>query len=379
MAGRAGRRGKDDKGVVIYLPDREPATPEEMFKMMKGARPPIESRMDFHYDFVLKTLQASKTPLKWLEIMKHSYWYKQQEEHIHTRLVDLEKLKKTLSEIKVEEPYLSGCEKRLELEQKMKSAVNAEKKQLQRELDGIKNKQLGPKWNKALADYHTYQKMKVDAEWMENEIKEMTEYYNIDDVVQFLHHVGYIRHTDSMTLTQDDLGLKGVLATEVNEGHPILMTELYVDGSLHHLSGNELVAVLACFQEKKESENQPQSLSIPSTITAAIQRIQKMAESFQTIENEIGYPVEGYWTISTQMVEPMWRWMNGEHASVICKEHDLFEGNFIRTVMKLANMLDEWLAMATYCQHTEQVEKITEVRSHIVRDVVVSDSLYLRL
>jgi len=377
MAGRAGRRGKDDKGVVIYLPDREPATPEEMFKMMKGARPPIESRMDFHYDFVLKTLQASKTPLKWLQIMKNSYWYKQQEENIHKCLLDLEKLKKTLSEIKVEEPYLSGCEKRLELEHKMKTSVNAEKKQFQRELDGIKNKQLGPKWNKALADYHTYQKMKLDAEWMENEIKEMSEYYNIDDVVQFLHHVGYIRHTDSLTLTQDDLGLKGILATEVNEGHPILMTELYVDGSLHQLSGNELVAVLACFQEKKESENQ--SLSVPSSITTAIQRIQKMAESFQTIENEIGYPVEGYWTISTQMVEPMWRWMNGEHASIICKEHDLFEGNFIRSVMKLANMLDEWLAMATYCQHTEQVEKITEVRSHIVRDVVVSDSLYLRL
>uniref|UniRef100_A0A6C0KUB9 Helicase n=1 Tax=viral metagenome TaxID=1070528 RepID=A0A6C0KUB9_9ZZZZ len=379
MAGRAGRRGKDDKGVVIYLPDREPATPEEMFKMMKGARPPIESRMDFHYDFVLKTLQASKTPLKWLEIMKHSYWYKQQEEHIQKRLEDLDKLKKTLCEIKVEEPYLSGCEKRLELEQKMKAAVNAEKKQVQRELDGIKNKQLGPKWNKALADYHTYQKMKGDLEWIENEIKEMSEYYNIDDVVHFLHHMGYIRHTDSMTLTQDDLGLKGVLATEVNEGHPILMTELYVDGSLQQLSGNELVAVLACFQEKKDTENQPQTLSVPSTITQTIQRIRNMAESFQSIESQIGYPVEGYWTISTHMVEPMWRWMNGEHASIICKEYDLFEGNFIRSVMKLANMLDEWLAMATYCQHTEQVEKITEVRSQIVRDVVVSDSLYLRL
>jgi len=378
MAGRAGRRGKDDKGVVIYLPDREPATPEEMFKMMKGARPPIESRMDFHYDFVLKTLQASNEPLKWLTIMKNSYWYKQQEERLQLRIEELEHLKKKRDEIKVEEPYWSGCEKRLELEKKMKAAVNAEKKQVQRELDGVKNKQLGPKWNKAFADYHTYNSMHVAIDALEQEIKELSEYYNIDHVVHFLHHLGYIRHTDAMTLTQDDLGLKGILATEVNEGHPILMTELYVEESLHHLTGNELVAVLACFQEKKENEEQAE-LHVPSSITSAIHKIQTLASAFQTTEYEMGYPVEGYWSISTQMVEPMWRWMNGEHASVICKEHDLFEGNFIRSVMKLANMLEEWLSMATYCQHTEQIEKITEVKSRMVRDVVVSDSLYLRL
>jgi superfamily II RNA helicase len=71
--------------------------------------------------------------------------------------------------------------------------------------------------------------------------------------------------------------------------------------------------------------------------------------------------------------------MQGEHASVICAEYELFEGNFIRAVMKVANILDEWLAMATYCQHVEQVNKVMEVRQYLVRDVVMSDSLYLRL
>jgi predicted RNase H-related nuclease YkuK (DUF458 family) len=35
--------------------------------------------------------------------------------------------------------------------------------------------------------------------------------------------------------------------------------------------------------------------------------------------------------------------------------------------------------MATYCQHTEQIDKINEVRQKIIRDIVISDSLYLRL
>jgi superfamily II RNA helicase len=79
------------------------------------------------------------------------------------------------------------------------------------------------------------------------------------------------------------------------------------------------------------------------------------------------------------MIEPMRRWIEGEHASAICQEHGLFEGNFIRSVMKMANMLDEWLALATYCQHTEQVDKIMEVRQKIIRGAAISDSLYLRL
>jgi superfamily II RNA helicase len=79
------------------------------------------------------------------------------------------------------------------------------------------------------------------------------------------------------------------------------------------------------------------------------------------------------------MLEPMRRWMQGDSASLICMEYELFEGNFIRSVMKMANMLDEWLSMAMYCQHVEQVEKILEVRQRIIRDMIISDSLYLHL
>lgn len=104
-----------------------------------------------------------------------------------------------------------------------------------------------------------------------------------------------------------------------------------------------------------------------------------MAQELGGVEDRIGFPVQDYWKTSTQLIEPIRRWIEGENASIICQEHGLFEGNFIRSIMKMANMLDEWLAMATYCQHTEQVNKIMEVRQKIIRDIVISDSLYLHL
>jgi len=382
MAGRAGRRGKDDKGVVIYLPDREPVEPEEMENMMKGARPPLESRMDFHYDFLMKTLQASSQPLKWLQLMEQSYWFQQRKKEIMEWTKEIEVCRQKKQALHLAEPYLSGCATRLELEKKIKLTVNAERKQIQRELDRVKNGQMGPKWNQALLDYQLFhtldRQQKEKEEWL---VSLQQHQSSIQPVVNMLHQLGYLRHTDPQTLTSDDLGLKGILATEVNEGHPILMTELYVEETLHGLSGVELVCVLSCFHERKDTEEQPSlpDLHVSAKTVNAIRHLQKMAGQLKEIDERVGYPVEGYWNTSTMMVEPMQRWMEGEHASVICKEYNLFEGNFIRAVLKIANMLDEWLSMATYCQHTEQVEKITEVKSHLIRDVVVSDSLYLRL
>jgi len=384
MAGRAGRRGKDDKGVVIYLPDREPIEPEEMEKMMKGARPPIQSRMDFHYDFLLKTLQASapNQPLKWLQLMEQSYWFQQRQQEKREIQAELDACIAKQSTLNLVEPYLSGCQKRLALEQRIKTTVNAERKQVQKELDSLKNGQMGPRWNKAQEDYQTMQLLKKEQQEKEEWLNALNDHnQNIQPVVDFLHQMGYLQHANALTLTNDDLGLKGILATEINEGHPILMTELYVDRILHDLSGDELVCVLAAFQERKDTEEQPSllDLRVSTKVRQALQTIERMAIQFKELEEKVGYPMEGYWNTSTLMVEPISRWMEGEHSSVICTEYDIFEGNFIRAVMKIANMLDEWLSLATYCQHTDQVEKIMEVRSRIVRDVVVSDSLYLRL
>jgi superfamily II RNA helicase len=384
MAGRAGRRGKDDKGVVIYLPDREPVEPIEMKTMMKGSKPPILSRMDFHYDFILKTLQSSEPsqPLKWLNIMEQSYWFQQRQKQIRSLRIDIKTYEKKMNEIKVEEPFLSGCEKRYELEYNIKQTVNAARKEFQKQLDTLKNKQVGPKWVAAWTNYNNLTTIKKEYDLFIEDLKELEAHQDsIRPTVTFLHKIGYIMHNDVQTLKNEDLTLRGILATEINEGHQILMTELYTREIIHALSGEEIVATLACFMEEKETEESPSlnELRVSNNVYSALIKTKEIAYEFQIIEDSTGYPVENYWAISTQMIEPMLRWIEGENASIICQEHGLFEGNFIRSVMKMSNMLDEWLSMATYCQHTEQIDKILAVREKIIRDIVISDSLYLSL
>jgi hypothetical protein len=51
----------------------------------------------------------------------------------------------------------------------------------------------------------------------------------------------------------------------------------------------------------------------------------------------------------------------------------------MRVVLRIANIADEWIALATYCEHTEMVERMTAVKVGLLRDIAITDSLYLRI
>jgi hypothetical protein len=42
-------------------------------------------------------------------------------------------------------------------------------------------------------------------------------------------------------------------------------------------------------------------------------------------------------------------------------------------------MLNEMLAIATYCQHIDIIEKLKGVGEELLRDIAINDSLYLRI
>lgn len=368
MAGRAGRRGKDDKGIVIYLPDRDPVEPSELKNMMKGARPPITSKMTFHYDFILKTIQSSTEPCKWLEIMKQSYWFQQKQLDIKQCLKEKETYHKQMNRIE-STPYFSACKQRYELEKRLKTHSN--KKEIQRELTSLTNKQLGPSWTAAWTDYMVYEKIMSRCIQLDEQVCILEDYESIvKQHCTFLYHTGFLTHEDPYTLTKVDLTSKGILATEVNEGHPLLMAELYYSRLLHNLSGEDLITVLACFHEKKITIP-VEKLDISQESYDCMVRIEQMTTEYYRMD-----PSE-YWTFSTEMIEPISRWIHGEHTTVLCKDYDLFEGNMMRSLLKIGAILEEWLAMAIYCEHTEQIDKIMILKERMATTQM--DSLYLRL
>jgi superfamily II RNA helicase len=110
-----------------------------------------------------------------------------------------------------------------------------------------------------------------------------------------------------------------------------------------------------------------------------LEKIDEIAAGFSEMEQKCGIPFSDHWNLGTQWIEPVWKWLAGEPAQTICADYGMYEGNLLRTVLRIANIADEWIAVATYCEHTEMVSRMTEVKERILRDIAITDSLYLRI
>lgn len=383
MAGRAGRRGKDKLGTVIYLPQRYPVYLDELKAMMKGSTRAISSKMDFHYDFLLKTLQSGS--LKWLGILKDSYWFEQRritgdivKKELALMEADYSAQRSTLTDVE----YADLAE-RFRLEAANKTAVNSAKKDAQRALAAWQNKHFGPKW---VEGYKLLPALERLSKTIEERRKDINSLDAVDSIVEprinFLVDAGFIKDVvDLDCVTKDNLTLRGILATEVNESHSLLTAELYVQGLLSDAPAEVILTVLSSFIDEKFGEDNPplDSVNVPSTVHDVLHKIGDMATKFRSIEASCGIPYDNYWDLCTACIEPIWRWLNGESSAQICADYGIYEGNLMRVVLRIANIADEWIALATYCEHTEMVERMTAVKVGLLRDIAITDSLYLRI
>jgi superfamily II RNA helicase len=379
MAGRAGRRGKDDRGVVLYLPDGEPLTAQEMYSVMKGARPEVVSRMDFHADFVLKALHASgSVPLDWMTTLRGTYWYQEyrrQETDLDQRLQQIQERQATYPKT---EPYWSETIRCRELEQRIRQTVNAERKALQRQLDTLRNRQLGPQWKKTAEEVQRYEALRREEEQIRQEREELgTPLTRVEQSMGFLTACGYLEHTDQgERLTQ-----KGILATEVNEGHPLLLTEFYTSGLGRNFTDQDWVLFLSIFLEhrKDREENQETNVVPSQALQMAITHMEEIAHRFQEEEARWCPDRTLGWSSTWNWMDPMRDWYEGASSATIAEQYGIFEGNFYRSLLKLINLVNEVISMATYCEHVEQVDQLSRVSEKLRRSQWMGESLYLRL
>lgn len=377
MAGRAGRRGLDKEGLIIYLPSRDPIGTGDAKLMMTGRKTVLRSRMDFHYDFLLKTLQSGQ--LSWLKISKDSFWFKQQ-------LVLAEKQKEIVSELEtkisgsgVTEEQFLDVQKGITLADKVKSSVNAAKKKAQAELESWKNVHVGPSWlllQKKVADILL---IKQELEREKDMLKDMKCFTaGPEATIRFLTETEFLKDVVVPSeITSANLTLKGILATEVNEANPILLVESYDRGLFLTLSAEDIILVLAAFLKEKGKEES--SYKLPPAVSDALNQIDEFARMFQRLEENLGFMPSAFWDLSAYWLGPIDQWLNGGSAAQICLDFGIYEGNLYRALMSLNNMLNELTAIATYCQHTEIVDKLKGVGPSLLRDIAINDSLYLRI
>jgi superfamily II RNA helicase len=359
MAGRAGRRGKDTEGLVIYLPAHRPESVEDVQTMMAGRSQEIESRMDFHYDFIIKCMQTES--LTCTDLMKSSFWYAMRMAEIAALEEQNENLERSTAVCLDSDEF----HVRETIEENMRFAAPGERKDWQRKLDTWKNKHFGPRWEKGWVYYKSWKvaRGKIAYNTATVEVLRRVELPFIDNLVGM-----------KMVSREDGrLTPLGVMASEINEGHPLLMSTAYSAGILKGLEGPQIVALLACFIPADPHEYTPE---IPYEICTQYDRIQAIRSNLMTGEFPRSDP--SYWDISPYWMYPIFVWAKGNTSlNTICSEFEMYEGNLVKAILKAEGILNELKALASYTQDLEMLETLREFT--LVRGVVVPNSLYLTL
>ena len=372
MAGRAGRRGKDDKGLVLYLPDRDPEDVDDVKRMMTGSKSTFQSRMTFHYDFLLKTFQSGN--LRWLDLMKQSYWWRRHQVQLAAATTEVEKLKARLSTLVVSPEEVVAMEQATALKAAVTGSVNAARREAQKAWDAWDRTHVGQRWyslQKEIWPARTKLIAEIDRDEAAIAAAQTPE-TDVEPALKALAAMGLLDSAGALTAL-------GTAATEVNEGHPILMSKLYAMNTMRAFEPDEILTVLAAFLEGETGS--PDQLRVPKVCIETLYVIDGIANDCCKIERACSVvSPDTYWDLSTKWVEPIWRWLTEDvSVATLCAEYEVFEGNFMRSLLKLASLLEEWRSLATLADDVEVLDRLRDSEHRLLRGVAICDSLYLRI
>jgi superfamily II RNA helicase len=241
---------------------------------------------------------------------------------------------------------------------------------------------MGPAYLLQWAKYCDMKKIQIELDAVKAELTATEKHHEtIYPLLRVLETAGFLEPFEDPATSDLKLTQLGVLATELNEGNPLLMAYAFNEGLCDTLSGEEILCFLCAFlNEGRETGPILSAVQIPSEVRNTLYRLDGLLDVFFDAEKRNGVvSPSGFWSLNSYWIEPVWRWINGETISRVCEDYELFEGNFMRVVMKVSNLLEEFTSLATFTQNVEMLAKLEGLSAKLVRDVAVPESLYLRI
>lgn len=357
MAGRAGRRGKDTKGWVFYLPDREPSSLEDVRTMMTGSPPGLSSKMDFHYDTILSQALTGRS------VVSDSFWKREMDEDISLREGALQSSPE-VPHYKNDPAYAD----RWALETAVEELGNAARKKAQKALEKWKQEHNTQIWEDGYKAWLARRKIRMERARAERDIAELKEAPPPTvDYEDFLKRTAFLDSEGKLTK-------RGQMASEVHEANPLILTLAIEDRIFEKLSQDDLVISLAAFLEPPSSDEEEPfldqvGLSIPAQ--SAMASLGYLASTLASKE-KVASP-RGYWELHTFWMPAVADWLNGTLPQ------EVQEGTFVRAMLKLCNIIDEATTLFTMAADTRMLDVIRDAKQRILKDMVRPESLYLGL
>lgn len=358
MSGRAGRRGIDRIGNVIIMPDKKELKYNELRQILTGNLPSIISKLNINYQILLKLLVSEKLTLEY--IINSSMFGRDMENNIN-------ELKEKKNELMIEENIIKdvNCKKLYELEEITENVFTSVKQK--KIISDLKKK-----CDKTIYEkYKTQIKLKrIYDDYTCKILKEETKIENLKlTLYSILEQNEFINNNK---ITQ-----KGIIATYMNECNSLLMTDILYENILNDMTIHEIAGLLGIFVDDNKENDITIEEIISKPIKTKIYKINEIIKKYKTIEETNGIDNDNYWTISYQYVNPIHDWSEKINFSKDIFKENMYEGNFIRAVIKVVNITKNLITMCEINENFELQNKLAQIEESLMRDYVSTSSLYV--
>jgi superfamily II RNA helicase len=383
MAGRAGRRGKDTVGHVIYfqITHKPMILLSEFAEMVSGKHANIKSKFEINPNFILKCIdndinikeELGKTMLfNEISSQKKGITYEIEELDKKIESITIENENKIIELKKLEN-------KKLICKPKQKQQINVQINEAKKVVD-----------QKDIEQFENRSKLIQDLKKLNCDLIHNDEYIDntINNIKDVLIDTGYMQNSGTITIQGRSAAsfqeVESFLAVEYIHSLlqsidfysiedykyiiPFIIGTLVDDRDLNRedLTEDTFEMLNNVFNEKNQIEN----------VKYELKTLKKFHEQLLS-EGRLKEP-ENKLTPMFGIV--LYLWVNGKSFNEI-KEFvpEIYEGNFCKNILKCHNICEEIINMFDIYSVKSELKKIlTEIQSKLIKDIVIIDSLYIK-
>ncbi|XP_030766444.1 helicase SKI2W isoform X2 [Sitophilus oryzae] len=351
MAGRAGRRGKDDKGTVILLCKMSIPSESCLKAMMIGLPSKLTSQFRLTYGMVLSLLRVETLSVEGM--MSRSFGEVDHQKKVTDIKVELEEVEKKLEELGKDQlsSYLQPLVKFYDTA----SAYMEQRKSVMFE---------------TVFERKFLEEKKKDLEFQLSNAS-LILYPDYQNRIKLLRKLDYVD-------PKNRVKLKGKVACEMGMNE-LLITELVLEDVFINLQASEVAALLSAlvFRVKLRGSFNEFEEELTPTLKEGIQKIKSHHEKIAAMELELGIQTDEFQTdLNFGLVHVVYRWANHEEFSEIMKLTDIQEGIIVRCIQQLNETIIDVRDAAKIIGDPALQKKMEDASASIKRNIVFAESLY---
>ena len=359
MAGRAGRRGIDTRGVVIHANNlfNDDISTQDYRYILTGPPKSVTSKFTIHPNLILHIISTGNTDFKkFIEKSMITKELNYDMNYIKTEISDLKK-KNVNPSFKTKNEILIKIH---ELKKTIPLLKPKQKKRVERECELIFDAEYSAK-----DDYSKYCSMlesNNDIKQLENKLQQTEDWIDTtcNNQIELLQTIGFI---DDMTIT--NMGKYAICFQEV---FSFPFAEAINNQIFKNLDAIEIAAVLSCFTNIKLTDENTvysiDSINISDNTKKTLYEIDTLYDKYIDIFNSHKIENIEYIEKHLNLCEIIYNWCSAEndidckYILEECKKYGISLGDFVKSALKINNISLEIEKAAILAEDLELINKL---------------------